>query len=129
MNRERIRIEGYGLRVSTLLRRFVEKRCASLFAKNSDLVQLTIEIFNKSAGPNDSELRIRGIASLQRKEIEAFGSGMTAYLGLASMLDKLDDALREARWEGRFRARRFADAMRAVPPVRTFSRPAFAGAS
>lgn len=127
MNNERIRIEGYGVRVSSLLIRFVERRSASLFSKNRNLAQLTIEIFSKSALPNRPDLRVRGIASWKDREIEVFGSGMTAYLGLASMLDKLDEALREARWEDDFRASRLVDAMRAVLPVKVFSRPALAG--
>lgn len=127
MNSGRMRIEGYGVRVSSLLRRFVEGRCSPLFSKNRNLAQLTIEIFSKSALPNRPDLRVRGIASLKDKEIEVFGSGITAYLGLASMLDKLDEALREARWEDDFRASRLAIAMRAVLPAKAFSRPALAG--
>lgn len=120
MNNEKVRIEGYGVRVSSLLRRFVEGHCSSLFSKNRNLAQLTIEIFSKSAAPSESDFRVRGIASLSEKEIEVFGSGMTAYLGLASMLDKLDETLREARWEDDFKASRLADVMRAVTPASVF---------
>lgn len=130
MNNTKVRIEGCGIRVTSLLRRFVEERSRGLFAKNPQLLHVEIETNDASKGGSGPCVQVRGIACLPALELEASNTATTAYLAIGSMLDKLDERLRQARLSSGFSGNRIGSKAQAGSRSRErFSRPAFSNAT